>query len=292
VHDGYGAHGWPALRHVRSIEENLVASLIHSAAVDRSSPVPAYHQLARALKARIDHGDWQPSERLPTEVELSQEYGLSRATVRQALSELARDAYVSREQGKGTFVLKTPTPLLHDLSLPVGLAHRSRTQGFVLDSRVIRLERTTRLVPSIAEQLGLTAAAPVVELERVMSINGVPSALSLSWLPESLVPDLATAGLIDGSVSTTLRDRYGLLAARYDNLLEVRSADPRQASLLSIAADAPLILLTATSFTAADSPLEASWTYWRSDRVRFRFGVTAELLPGGVHPGQDGVPAG
>jgi DNA-binding GntR family transcriptional regulator len=257
-----------------------VTSLIHSAAVDRSSPVPVYHQLARALKARIDHGDWQPGERLPTEIELSEEYGLSRATVRQALSELARDAFVSREQGKGTFVLRTPTPLLHDLSLPVGLAHRSRSQGFVLDSRVIRLGRTARLLPSVAEQLGLAAAAPVVELERVLSIDGVPSALSLSWLPEALVPDLAAAGLIDGSVSTTLRDRYGLLAARYDNLLEVRSADPRQASLLSIAVDAPLILLVATSFAADNTPVEASWTYWRSDRVRFRFGVNTVPTPG------------
>ena len=254
-----------------------MTTLSHTAAVDRSSPVPAYHQLARSLKARIDHGDWQPGEKLPTEVELSQEYEVSRATVRQALSELARDAFISREQGKGTFVLKTPTPLLHDLSLPVGLAHRSRTQGLRLDAHVVRLERTTRVAASIAEQLGLRPADPVVTLERVMSINDIPSALSLSWLPEALVPDLTSAGLIDGSVSATLEERYHLPAARYENLLEVRSADPRQATLLSITVDSPLILLSATSFTSQGQPLEASRTYWRSDRVRFRFDVNATV---------------
>lgn len=252
-----------------------MTTLSRGTTVDRTLPVPAYHQVARSLKARIDHGDWRPGEKLPTEIELSREYDVSRATVRQALSDLSRDAFISREQGKGTFVLKTPTPLLHDLSLPLGLADRSRTQGLRLDARVTRLERTTRVSASVAEQLGLRPSEPVVALERVMSINDIPSALSLSWLPEALVPDLISTGLVDGSISTTLRDHYDLVAARYENLLEVHGADPGQASLLSVGVDSPLILLAAMSFTAAGKPLEASWTYWRSDRVRFRFDVHA-----------------
>jgi GntR family transcriptional regulator len=250
----------------------------YSSVVDRTSPVPAYHQLARSLKARIDRGNWQPGEQLPTEIELSQEYEVSRATVRQALSELTRDAFISREQGKGTFVLKTPRPLLHDLSLPLGLADRSLTQGFRLDSRVTRLERTTGVAASVADQLNLAKGVPLVALERVLSINDIPSALSSSWLPEVLVPDLASAGLVDGSVSATLRVRYGLLAARYDNFLEVYGADPRQAQLLSVPIDSPLILLTATSYSPDDEPLEASRTYWRSDRVRVRFSVDSKVF--------------
>ena len=252
----------------------VITSVGQAPIVDKSSPVPAYHQLARALRSRIERGEWQPGDRLPTELELSHEYRLSRATVRQALSDLAREAFVSREQGKGTFARKSPSPLLHDLGLPLGLGHRSRSQGFQLDSRVLRLELTTEVPASILEQLGLESGSPtVIYLERVLTINGVPSAISKSWLSDDLVPGFVTHGLVDGSLSVTLRDRYDLLPARYDNFLEVRGADYAQAGLLFVEIDAPLILLSATSYSAADGPLEASLTWWRSDRVRFRFGV-------------------
>ncbi len=249
-------------------------TLSHSAAVDRTSPVPAYHQMARSLKTRIDRGDWLPGQKLPTEIDLSREYEVSRATVRQALTELAREAVISREQGKGTFVLRSPSPLLHDLSLPMSLADRSRTQGFRLEARIFRLEQLTGEPDhSVTDQLRLKPGERIVVLERVIMIDDVPSASSTSWLPGDEVPDIVSQGLIDGSVSATLRDRYNLPSVRYDNLLEVQSADLHQSQLLSIPVAAPLIRLMATTYTTDDHPIEVSWTHWRSDRVRFRFAV-------------------
>ncbi len=72
--------------------------------IDRNSPVPIYYQLKMLLKQRIEQGVLRPSERIPTELELCDQYGISRAPVRQALMELVREGYVQRRAGQGSFV--------------------------------------------------------------------------------------------------------------------------------------------------------------------------------------------
>lgn len=72
--------------------------------IDRNSPVPIYYQLKLFLKQQIEAGGLNPGERLPTELELCEQYNISRAPVRQALMELVREGYIHRRAGQGTFV--------------------------------------------------------------------------------------------------------------------------------------------------------------------------------------------
>ena len=72
--------------------------------VDRASPVPLHVQLKQALRDQILGGAWAPGDLLPGENDLCQATGLSRTTVRQALSELTREGLLVRERGRGTFV--------------------------------------------------------------------------------------------------------------------------------------------------------------------------------------------
>jgi GntR family transcriptional regulator len=68
------------------------------------APVPPYKQLAGILAARIDRGDWKPGRAIPSESQLSQTYGLARATVRRALTVLATEGRVYTVQSLGTYV--------------------------------------------------------------------------------------------------------------------------------------------------------------------------------------------
>ena len=74
--------------------------------LDRSSAVPFYVQLKQALQSEIQKGVYGPGELIPTEVELCKRYGISRHTVRQALSELVQEGIIYRVPGKGTFVAR------------------------------------------------------------------------------------------------------------------------------------------------------------------------------------------
>lgn len=72
--------------------------------VDKNSPIPQYFQLQTWLAEQIQEGIFKPQDRIPTEEELVQLTGLARATVRQAIQNLANMGYLTRKKGLGTFV--------------------------------------------------------------------------------------------------------------------------------------------------------------------------------------------
>ena len=72
--------------------------------IERRSGVPLYRQVAAVLRERIESGVFRPGERIPTEYELCDEFGISRISIRQALGELVHEGLLSRRQGSGTYV--------------------------------------------------------------------------------------------------------------------------------------------------------------------------------------------
>lgn len=242
---------------------------------DRRSPMPAYYRLARLLRARIDRGEWPAGAQLPTELELAEDFGVSRTTIRQALSQLAAEAYVRREHGKGTFARPRPRFVLTDLSLPLGLAHRSRAQGlgFAVASR--RLEVAPVVDPVVTDRLGLVRGDRAVVFERSVLLNGVLAAISTSWLPVPRFADVVERGMREDSVSLTLREDYAVRLGRYENEIEVHDADAEQAAVLDITETDPVLMLTAVCVSAESRVVEVSRTGWRADMVRLRFGLEA-----------------
>lgn len=90
--------------------------------IDRDSPIPLYYQLKLHFKQQMDDGDLQPGDRLPTEMELCEQFHISRAPVRQALTELAREGLIYRRAGQGSFVAPAVKSLVEKTKVKV-LAH-------------------------------------------------------------------------------------------------------------------------------------------------------------------------
>lgn len=74
--------------------------------IDKTSPIPIYHQLEESIKQLIENGQLVPGDALPPELEYSDKYKISRMTVRQAIINLVNDQYLYRIKGKGTFVME------------------------------------------------------------------------------------------------------------------------------------------------------------------------------------------
>lgn len=72
--------------------------------LDVNAETPLYMQLKEAIKAAIKDGTYPDNEKIPTEIELSEYYDVSRITVRRAVEELCQENYLVKRQGKGTFV--------------------------------------------------------------------------------------------------------------------------------------------------------------------------------------------
>jgi GntR family transcriptional regulator, N-acetylglucosamine utilization regulator len=245
-----------------------------SIVLDRSGPVPLYHQLKQWLSNRILSGELPPGSKMPDELEICERLGVSRGVVRQALTELRYEGLIYRARGRGTFVSvpKTAEGLISGLR---GLADDAALRGQKVNSRVLGL----REVPSpegVARHLRLQPGEPVVELERARSLDGEPHVLTTSYLPAVLVPRLVERDF-DGSFSLyrVLREDYELPIVAGLRRVEAGVAGTREAGLLGIKKGAPLLVLRSTGFTTGDRPVEYFVALHRGDRTAFELEISA-----------------
>jgi DNA-binding GntR family transcriptional regulator len=244
--------------------------------VDKSSPLPAYFQVAQDLRRRIEQGEWGTGERIAPELSLARDYGVSRVTVRQALGELAKDELLERRRGSGTYVREQVQPIVYPLNLTVGAyAARIRELGFSNRAEVIESALLHPPPEPLREALAMTPDGEVAYLLRRVYINEQPVAIYRSWFDASVVPGIERNPGVTGSLSDTLEREYGFVPVRAEMDLEVVRSTREEALLGDATGDVPLVLVTSTSYLADGRPLEHAQTAWLGDRVRFH--ATSEV---------------
>jgi GntR family transcriptional regulator len=239
-------------------------------AIDRSSPLPPYFQIALDVRRRIADEEWSPGDRIPPETELAQDYRVSRVTVRQALAELVKDDLLERKRGSGTYVRPQPRPLVYDLNLTLGAyASRIRDMGFSNRAEVIEAGVVEAPTADVRQALALSRHAQVTYLVRLVIINEEPSAIYRSWFDTEAVRGIERSPGLTGSLSDVLAHEYGAAPVRSETSLEVVRSTREEASLLRATSDVPLVVITSTTYLESGRPLEHSQTMWLGDRVRF-----------------------
>jgi GntR family transcriptional regulator len=248
--------------------------------VNRSSPLPAYFQIALDVRRRIAEEEWRAGDRIAPEVTLAREYQVSRVTVRQALAELVKDDLLERKRGSGTYVRPQPRPLVYDLSLTLGeYASRIRELGFTNRAEVIDAGTLEEPTAELRHALALPRRGRVVYLLRRVLINDEPSAVYRSWFDADAVPGIERSAGLTGSLSDVLAHEYGAVAVRSEASLEVARSTHEEASLLQTASDMPLFVVTSTTYLSDGRPLEYSQMMWPGDRVRFHVSSGEHAAP-------------
>ena len=172
---------------------------------------PLYRQIQTDLRERVSGGELEPGAQVETEQELMARYGVSRATVRQALSGLVAEGLLEIRRGRGTYV--------H------GAALEHRLGGFYTFSREIErhgMRPGTRVralglqVASdvVAEGLGLAPRTSVVALSRVRLADDEPIVSETSYLPAARFRGLEEVDFSEVSLYETLTTTYGVRPVR------------------------------------------------------------------------------
>ncbi len=240
--------------------------------IDKSSPVPMYHQISASIRQRILNNEWKPGDKIPSEEALSFEYGVSKITLRQALSNLEQEELIRKERGKGVFVNKNPKGIVHDLSLPIMIGWRLKNEGTPLDAKVLSCYECSA-IPYINEALGAEPEESLIYVKRTFLLDNRAIALNRSWLRSKVVPGLAENGLIDSHLSTTLSTVYQLVPERLENTIECTKIYANDINILNVQYDTPVIIVTSVSYLECNVPLEYSKTIWLGDKVKFTFNM-------------------
>ena len=194
-------------------------------------------------------------------------FGVSRTTVRQALSELLHEGLIRRERGRGTFVNK---PKIRERLV-------ERLTGFYQDMVAQGLKPQTQvlkkgIVPApgwLAEVLETKPGASLIHIQRLRMVNDEPILLVDTYIPRDLAPTLLEQDLENQSLYALLENRFGLRLARGRRYIEAVAATAKEAQLLKVRRGAPLLFLRSVTYLRDGRPLEYFEAKHRGDRSRF-----------------------
>jgi GntR family transcriptional regulator len=217
--------------------------------IDRSSPVPLYHQLAEQLRSAIDDGRLKPGDPFENEIALAERLDLSRPTVRRAIQELVGQGLLLRRRGLGTTVANRKvhrraglTSLYEDLARAAG-----QPSTVVLGHEVVRDER-------IAAELDLPADTDLLAIVRLRLAAGAPLAILRNWLPPRSA-DLTREQLESQGLYALLRGR-GVRAVVAHQEIGARTPTAYERRHLGLKASEPVLTMTRSAFDAAGVAVE------------------------------------
>jgi GntR family transcriptional regulator len=236
--------------------------------LERSNPLPLYYQLKEVLKQQIQAGHLAPHTAIPSEPELVSRYHVSRATVRQALTELVNEGLLYRQHGKGTFVCepRVKQNVSELSSLTTELQRRGkRPGGMLIVSELVRGNEAIR------QQLRLADDEQLVRLERLRTADGQPIALEIDYLPyprsSGVYQRAREAG--EGSLYELMISE-GLIPAMAEQSLTADRAGRRESELLRVSSGDAGLRLTSVAFDQTGLPLLVSESFFPGERFDFR----------------------
>jgi GntR family transcriptional regulator len=198
---------------------------------------------------------------LPSESELAAELGVSRNAIREALELLRGEGLITRVQGSGTFV--TGAKLRQHLDRLEGLAESLAGHQLPVDNEVLSI-RESNATPFVAAKLELPENAPILFIERLRSVGGLPLSLDTTSLRIGAIPADAELGQQD--VFALIEHELGVRLGWADITVEAVSADANTAKLLRIRTGAPLLLLHRLTHLEDGTPFDLETVRYRADR--------------------------
>lgn len=235
----------------------------------KNDHTPFYLQIAQLIRDKILSGEYPIDSKIPSEDEIVKQFGVSRMTARNAVTELVNQGLVYRIHGKGAFVARTK--MERNLSKLTGFYEDMRAMGVEPSSKVLRFERR---LPRLREQylLQIQKNQEVFFVERIRYMNQEPIGLQELVTPVHLVPDLDKVNLEKESFYQYLKD-IGRPLEKADQRMEAKLA-PEVSRKMGLHEDTPYMYFERISF-AGGVPIE----YLRSHFCGNFYSIHVTLYP-------------
>lgn len=236
--------------------------------IAREPGVSLWRQIVRTIEKAIHAGTYAPGSRLPTEAEMSAQFGVNRHTVRRALEEMSRHGLVRVEQGRGSFVAEDVLDYIVGPRTRFSewiRQHNKEPSGEVLDLREIVADQAT------AAALGIRKGGRVVLLERVGLADGRPVSLGAHHFPASRFPGLLAALRQVSTITEALAQQGVSDYRRHSTRVTARLPTPTEAELLRMPRNRPVLITESVNVDQNGAVVEYGVTRYPTPRVQIVF---------------------
>ncbi len=209
--------------------------------LDSNSIRPLYQQLHDIILRKIQEDEYRVGEKIPSEEQIMEIYGVSRVTVRNAIKLLVEENLLVKKHGKGTFV-----------AMPVYVEKMSAGGSFTESGLQMKKIPTTQIISierrparkTISRHLGISEGTEIIKIKRLRLLDGEPAIFEV----DSFRIDCDFLEKIDLSDTSLLNilNNYGLKPVYFDNTIEIALADDELSDLLKVEHEEPLVKINQT----------------------------------------------
>ncbi len=228
---------------------------------------PLYDQLVDLLSEKIER-EMKPGDMLPSERDLADKYGLSRTTVRLAMSELEELGLVARKHGKGTFVSSVGRDTT-DLSGAYSFTDQMRSLGRVPRTEVIDFE-VREASKVVSAHMDLKLGEKVFRMRRLRLADGIPMMLERSYVPAKLFVGLSQRDVESKPLYEIVEQDYHNKIKSAEESFGARAARSDEAKLLGIEEGSPVLHLVRTTYNSKNVVIEYTRSVARADMFEYK----------------------
>lgn len=243
--------------------------------LDKSTPIPLYFQLKSIILKDINDNCFSVGDAIPTENELVEFYHISRSTVRQAISELVQEGWLTRKASKGTFVtrpqqnssfIRSFEPFYQQISR---LGKSPRTE--LIDLNVITP------TADIAEKLKLEPGRKVISMFRRRFADEVPMVTFQNYIPYDLCSFILSYDFRTHSLYELLMNNHDTQIANTRTIVSAMNASSEDIELLNVKLNTPMLYFNNISTTASGTIVDYAFAHYRGDLNKFEFEDSPKL---------------
>lgn len=240
--------------------------------INKYSNIPLYSQLKNLLIEKIEKGEYPENSKIPSEQELCEHYGISRPTVRQAVTELTNNGYLYKEKGKGTFVAKSKSII--DMKNYSGFTDSILDSQVPGDREIVNISRIeSQYEKRISEIFGVlqNQNLDLVQVQYVTRQQGEAFSYNTSLIPLNLFPDIEEDIRNKKPSYDILRGKYPLIPVKSKSALEIVYTDHSDAHYLKIQTGQALIKIENIMYSKSGQAVEFITSKYRADKCRLSF---------------------
>lgn len=224
--------------------------------LNRLSNTTLQEQLCHELIAAIKGGKFKPGESITSELKLSEEYGISRVTVRRSIQQLVDEGYLIKRKGKGTFV--KPQVYTEEIYKGKSFTENCLSRNAKPSTEIIECKK----VEGSPEILSLLHSKDdkVIEIKRIRKVDDVPCIVEVDYLPENF-DFLLNMDIKDTSLLQLITQNTGVVPAKFIDKFSISFASKEYARYLDCPVRTPLLLVTQEVRTSTEDLIYVNRQY-------------------------------